>query len=370
MTKRLATGTLVLALAVASSAGCEKKKEEEPAPKPRATTAPAATAAAVEIDPSILKTFGPLPDAYPSADNPITEEKVALGRMLYYEPRLSLSHEISCNTCHDLAQFGVDPRGQKTSEGHNKKLGRRNSPTVYMAAGHFAQFWDAREPTVEAQAVRPILNPDEMAMPTEKAVITELKLKTIPGYQDAFKKAFPDEKDPITFANIGKAIGAFERKLVTPSRWDKYVQGDKTAVTDAEKAGFKKYMEVGCITCHSGPLFGGAMLQKLGSVVPWPNQEDLGRYEVTKKEEDKMMFKAPSLRNIEKTAPYYHDGSVATLEEAVKTMAKHQLGRDLSDADVTSIVTFLKTLTGEIPKDYIAKPELPKSGATTPGPSQ
>lgn len=366
----------VLSLLVVS---CEDKKplpDPRAAPDPATATTTAATAVTgggtvpdVAIDESLLPAFGALPAVMESKDNPITEDKILLGRALYYETRLSASNEISCNTCHVLTVDGADAR--KTSIGHKKQAGKRNAPTVYNAAGHFVQFWDGRAKTVEEQAKGPITNPVEMAMQDEKSVLAELR--KVKWYESQFKKVYPDAKgDPITMDNLAKAIGAFERKLVTPSRWDKFLAGDKSALTPAEKTGFKKFVETGCNTCHAGPYVGGAMYQKLGLVKPWEKQDDLGRYEVTKQDVDKMMFKVPSLRNIEKTAPYFHDGSIATLEQAVKEMAEHQLGKQLSDADVASIVAFLKALTGEIPKDYIAEykvpseiPPAPKPGPTT-----
>jgi cytochrome c peroxidase len=323
----------------------------------------------VQIDESLLPAFGALPPVMASKDNPITEDKILLGRALYYETRLSASNEISCNTCHVLTVDGADQR--KTSIGHKKQAGKRNAPTVYNAAGHFVQFWDGRAKTIEDQAKGPITNPVEMAMQDEKSVLAEIR--KVKWYAEQFKKAFPEAKgEAVTMDNLAKAIGAFERKLVTPSRWDKFLGGDKSALTAAEKNGFKKFVETGCNTCHAGPYVGGAMYQKLGLVKPWEHQEDLGRYEVTKQDVDKMMFKVPSLRNVEKTGPYFHDGSIATLEQAVKEMAEHQLGKTLSDADVTSIVAFLKAMTGEIPKDYVAEykvpseiPPAPKPGPTT-----
>jgi cytochrome c peroxidase len=363
----------------------EKKKMPDPraVPEQPATAAPApagvtgaGTTEDVQIDESLLPAFGALPAVMEAKDNPLTEEKILLGRALFYETRLSASNEISCNTCHILAVDGADAR--KTSVGHKKQTGKRNSPTVYNAAGHFVQFWDGRAKTIEDQAKGPITNPVEMAMQDEKSVLAEIR--KVKWYAEQFKKAFPEAKDdPVTMDNLAKAIGAFERKLVTPSRWDKFLGGDKNALTAAEKRGFKKFTETGCNTCHAGPYLGGAMYQKLGLVKPWDKQDDLGRYEVTKQDVDKMMFKVPSLRNVEKTAPYFHDGSTATLAEAVKEMAEHQLGKDLSDADVASIIAFLKALTGEIPKDYVAEykvpneiPPAPKPGPTTapPGPAK
>lgn len=359
----------ILSVIVASTSGCEDKKTP-PNPKAAAeesSAKPQASAGGdVTIDESLLPAFGVLPAAMESKDNPLTEDKILLGRALYYETRLSASNEISCNTCHVLTVDGADQR--KTSVGHKKQTGKRNAPTVYNAAGHFAQFWDGRAPTIEEQAKGPITNPIEMAMESDKNVLAELgKVK---WYREQFKKAFPDAKgDPITMDNLAKAIGAFERKLVTPSRWDKFLAGDKSALTPAEKAGFKKFTETGCNTCHAGVYVGGAMFQKLGLAKPWPKQDDLGRYEVTKNDADKMFFKVPSLRNVAKTAPYFHDGSVATLEEAVKNMAEYQLAKNLSDADVASIVTFLKALSGDIPKDYVAEYKVPAEIPPAPKPT-
>lgn len=319
---------------------------------------------AVEVDQAKLKMFRPLPAVIESADNPITPEKVALGRMLYYEPRLSKGQDVSCNSCHGLETYGVD--GKPVSEGHRGAEGKRNSPTVYGAAGHFSSFWDGRAANVEEQAKGPVLNPVEMAMPSGKQVAAVLT--SMPEYVEAFRKAFPEEKNPVTFDNMAKAIGAFERKLVTPSRWDRFLQGDAGALTDAEKAGFNKFMDAGCQSCHNGAYLGGSMFQKLGVVKPWENANDLGRYEVTRQESDKMVFKVPSLRDIAKTGPYYHDGSIATLDNAVKTMAECQMGRTLTSEEVASIVTWLNSLTGDIPEDYIKPPELPKSTPKTPKP--
>lgn len=360
------------ALLAASASGCDDKKNAHPNPvqaSEPATTASAPSAAGVAIDRSMLAAYGPLPKVMESKANPITEEKITLGRALFYETRLSASNEISCNTCHVLTVDGADQR--KTSTGHKKQSGKRNAPTVYNAAGHFVQFWDGRAPTVEEQAKGPITNPVEMAMQDEKSVLAELR--HVKWYQTQFKKVYPETAgDAITMDNLANAIGAFERKLVTPSRWDKFLGGEDAALTAEEKAGFQKFTDSGCNTCHSGVYLGGAMYQKLGLAKPWPKEDDLGRYEVTKQDADKMMFKVPSLRNVQKTNPYFHDGSIATLPEAVKLMGRHQLGKELSDADVTSIVAFLKSLTGEIPKDYVAEykvpgaiPPAPKPGPTT-----
>ena len=353
---RLSKASLAALLALAAC------KMPEPPQRKVADPAAAKAAVSVEIDPIRLAAFQPLPANADSTDNPGTPEKVELGRMLYFEKRLSKSQEISCNSCHGLGTFGVD--NQKTSPGHNGQLGARNSPTVFNAALHFAQFWDGRAATVEEQAKGPVLNPGEMAMPDAKRV--EAVLNSMPEYVDAFKKAFPADKKAVSFDNMAKAVGAFERKLVTPARWDKFLEGDKTVLTSAEKAGFNKFLESGCMACHMGANLGGSMYQKLGLVIPWPDQKDQGRFEVTKNDADKMMFKVPGLRNVAKTQPYYHDGSVATLPEAVKLMAKHQTGKEMSDADAASIVSFLGALTGEVPADLIKEPVLPASTAKTP----
>jgi cytochrome c peroxidase len=235
---------------------------------------------------------------------------------------------------------------------------------VYNAAGHFVQFWDGRAPDVEEQAKGPVMNPVEMAMSSDKAVVGVLK--SMPGYVDAFRQAFPADKDPVTFENMARAIGVFERRLMTPSRWDKFLNGDQAALSNAEKAGFNKFMEAGCQACHAGAYLGGEVYERLGAVKPYPDTSDVGREAVTKQESDRMVFKVPSLRNIDKTGPYFHTGKVATLAEAVKEMAEYQLGKQMTDDEIASLVTFLKTLTGEIPAEYIKPPELPKSTAKTP----
>jgi cytochrome c peroxidase len=328
------------------------------------TAATAALALAADIPAAKLKMFKPLPSALDSSSNPATPAKIELGRILYFENRISKSQKFSCNSCHMLDKFGVD--NESTSEGHKGQRGDRNSPTVYNAAGHVAQFWDGRASDVEAQAKGPVLNPVEMAMPDEKAVVAVLK--SMPEYITLFQKAFPGEKDPVTYDNMAKAIGAFERKLVTPSRWDKFLAGDQKALTDPEKAGFLKFSDAGCATCHMGALVGGNNYQKLGAVRDYPNLKDHGRAKVTKNNLEDFYFKVPSLRNIEKTGPYFHDGKVKSLEETVQLMAEYQLGKKLTAADLNSIITWLKSLTGEVPASYIQKPKLPASTAKTPKP--
>ena len=278
---------------------------------------------------------------------------VELGRTLYHEKRLSRDNSISCNSCHDTKAFGVD--GEKFSVGFNNHLTGRNSPTSFNAFMHVSQFWDGRAPTVEEQAKGPILAGGEMAMPSAEAVVK--KINGIKGYKELFEAAFPNSSPAITYDNVGKAIGAYERLFVTPSKFDKLLAGELSALNEKQKRGLKKFVTSGCVTCHTGNLLGGNIYQKLGLVKPWPNQKDQGRFAITKKEQDKMFFKVPSLRNIEKTGPYFHDGSSEKLSEAVEVMARHQLGREFSKEEISDIVAFLKTLTGKLNPSIAAYPE-------------
>jgi cytochrome c peroxidase len=346
----------VLICIAAGLAACGKPADQVVAP-------PAATIDVAALQAQAAALFQTLPAEMTSDRHPVTEERITLGRMLYYETRLSKNQDISCNTCHDLAKYGVD--GQPTSSGHKGQRGGRNSPTVYNAALHLAQFWDGRAADVEEQAKGPVLNPIEMGMPDAGQVVKVLK--SIPGYVDAFKAAFPDDADPVTYDNAAAAIGAFERRLVTPAPFDRLITGDAAALTPEQLAGFKTFVETGCATCHNGAAAGGGMYQKLGLVKPYETA-DTGRAEVTGSEADKLFFKVPSLRNITETGPYFHDGSVATLDQAIRLMAEHQLGRTLSDEQVAGISTFLGSLKGEIPADYITPPALPVSGPQTPKP--
>jgi len=301
----------------------------------------------------LLPVFGkPLKAAKLPKDG-LARAQVELGRILYHEKRLSRDNSISCNSCHDTVGFGVD--GEKFSVGFQNHLTGRNSPTSMNAFMHIAQFWDGRAPTVEEQAKGPILAGGEMAMPSAEAVVQ--KLGKIDGYEELFKKAFPKSNPAITYDNVGKAIGAYERLFVTPGRFDKLLAGKAEALKEKEINGLKKFVTVGCVSCHTGNLLGGNTYQKLGVQKPWPNQKDQGRFDLTKKEADKMFFKVPSLRNIAKTGPYFHDGSSDKLDDAVMRMARHQLGKELSKEDQEDIVAFLKSLTGRLPKVVAAPPK-------------
>ncbi len=288
---------------------------------------------------AIKQFFEPLPVSI--IDEEENAALIKLGKKLYLDPRLSVNDQISCNSCHGLDNFGVD--NEPTSPGHEGKRGGRNSPTTMNAALHIAQFWDGRAKDVEEQALGPILNPVEMGMPSEAAVID--KLKGIDEYQALFADAFKEEDDPFVYTNVGKAIGAFERTLLTPSRFDDFLKGDEDALNLDEKRGLKKFIRAGCATCHNGVAIGGNSYKKIGLVEPYETT-DMGRFVVTNIESDKKAFKVPSLRNITKTGPYFHDGSVATLDEAIYLMAKHQLGKKVGPAFVKDVKAFLGTLTG------------------------
>ncbi|ANQ47427.1 c-type cytochrome [Flammeovirga sp. MY04] len=300
-------------------------------------------------------------------DNPLNDAKVKLGQMLYHDTRLSNDGNISCNSCHNLATFGVD--NLPTSPGDTQVNGERNSPTVYNAAFDFVQFWDGRAADVEEQALGPILNPVEHAMKDEKQVVS--RLSEVAEYVKLFKEAFPNEKKPLTFNNVGKAIGAFERTLVFPSRFDRFMEKETSSflLTAKEAQGLRDFQEAGCTTCHAGNQLGAQMYQKFGlygdywtmtgSKLLASGHYDEGRKDATGNESDKYFFKVPSLRNITKTAPYFHDGSVAKLEDAIKIMAKLQSNKDLNEEQVSNIAAFLKSLESKIPEDITKAPVLP-----------
>jgi cytochrome c peroxidase len=298
--------------------------------------------------------FKPLPEEAVNPDNPLTPVKIELGKALYYDTRLSKDGNISCDSCHDLAIFGVD--NLPTSPGDTGELGGRNSPTVLNAALHGSQFWDGRAKDVEEQAGMPILNPVEMAIPSEEFLVSRLAADA--DYQKLFEEAFPGEDTALTYKNIAKALAAFERTLLTPSRFDSYLEGDREALTVEEKAGLQFFIANGCSTCHNGVNIGAYSFQKFGLQGDYwehtlSEKIDEGRYVVTNDEADKFVFRVASLRNIEKTAPYFHDGSVETLDEAVRVMFKVQLGRELTDEEAASVVAFLESMTGEVPKEAL-----------------
>jgi cytochrome c peroxidase len=311
--------------------------------------------------------FKPIPNGAPALpDNAATPAKVALGKMLYFEPRLSQSHSISCNSCHMVGMGGVDL--QETSLGHRWQHGGRNAPTVYNAVFDIAQFWDGRAKDLEQQAGGPLVNPVEMDMTKEHVVE---QLKGIPGYAAVFVKAFPGAADSITFDNVSKAIAVFEATLITPNApFDRYLKGNEKALDTKQKQGLAVFITKGCSACHNGINVGGGMYAPFG-VVERPGADilplaDKGRFAVTKTASDEYVFRVPQLRNIALTAPYFHTGKVWDLRQAVAVMGSSQLGTTLSDDEVIQIVTFLGALTGDQPK--VTLPILPPSVVTTPRP--
>jgi len=288
--------------------------------------------------------------------------KVELGKKLFFEPRLSKSGFLSCNSCHNLATGGAD--NLPSSIGHKWQLGPINSPTVLNAKFNLAQFWDGRAKDLKDQAGGPIANPGEMASTHEAAVTV---LQSIPEYTASFNKVYGVDK--IGIEQVTDAIAAFEETLVTPnSRFDKWLLGDDGAISEPEMAGYTLFKTKGCVACHNGVGVGGGSYQKFGVVKPYKDTETLGRYNVTKEEKDKYFFKVPLLRNIELTAPYFHDASTWDLSETVDVMAEYQLGIKLTEAENQKIVAFLKTLTGEQPA--IVYPILPPSTVNTPKPNR
>ncbi len=311
--------------------------------------------------------FKPIPEKTPALQgNPATKAKIELGKKLFFDPRLSSSFLISCNSCHNVGLGGCDL--QETSTGHGWHKGPRNAPTVLNSVFNIAQFWDGRAADLKAQAKGPVQAAVEMNNKPEHVVST---LESIHGYPPLFREAFPEDKNPVTFDNMARAIEVFEATLITPdARFDRYLKGDRKALSVKEEKGLRLFMDKGCSACHSGVNVGG------GGYFPFGVKEglsaevrptaDLGRYKVTSTEADKYVFKAPTLRNIDLTPPYFHSGKVWQLKEAVRVMGSAQLGISLNGPEVESIVTFLHTLTGQQPKvDY---PILPPNSDTTPQP--
>lgn len=311
--------------------------------------------------------FKPIPASPPEKEgNAITPEKIELGKMLFFDPRLSASDLISCNTCHNLGTGGVDL--QETSVGHAWQKGPRNAPTVLNSVFNVAQFWDGRAKDLAEQAKGPMQATVEMSSTPENVV---RKLRSMPAYADYFKTSFPGEADPITFDNAVKAIEAFESTLLTPdSPFDKYLGGDGTALTDSQKQGLELFMSKGCASCHNGINVGGGGYFPFG-LVEKPTDEvrppgDKGRFAVTETKSDEYVFKVPTLRNIELTPPYFHSGKVWDLKEAVVVMGTAQLGTKLTDEEAEKITDFLRSLTGKQPE--VVFPILPPVGPDTPRP--
>jgi cytochrome c peroxidase len=316
----------------------------------------------------------PLPTKVPvPADNPMTPGKIELGKKLYFDPRLSMDGTVSCNSCHNVMSDGAD--GRPIGAGIHGQRGGRGSPTVWNSAFNTVQFWDGRAKTLEDQAKGPLTNSREMGMTSHDLVVD--RIRQIPGYIAEFKKVFPKDKEPVIIDNVAKAIATYERTLITPnSPFDKYIRGNKKAMSTQQIRGMKLIEEIGCTACHTGDNFNGEGLKMgEGNYRPFPQipgskfdkmydlTTDLGRFEVTKNPEDKNLWRVPTWRNVALTAPYFHNGKVKTLEEAVRVMAKVQLDNDLKDEQVADIVAFLNALTGEFPKQTM--PMLPPTPGTT-----
>lgn len=314
-----------------------------------------------------LEIFKPLPSTVPQIkDNRVTDEKIALGKMLFFDPRLSASGVFSCNSCHNLSTGGDD--NLETSIGHGWQRGPRNSPTVFNSVLNEAQFWDGRASDLKAQAKGPIQAGVEMANTPDNVVKT---LKSMPGYVSAFDKAFPGEKNTVTFDNMARAIEAYEATLITPAPFDAWLNGDDEALTADQKKGLALFMDKGCSACHSGVNVGGHGYYPFG-VVERPGAEilpenDKGRFVVTKTADDEYVYRAAPLRNVALTRPYFHSGKVWDLGQAVAIMGSSQLGEELNDKDVKLIVAFLDSLTGKLPP--VTLPVLPPETAATPKPT-
>ena len=327
----------------------------------------AGSATANDLQERATGMFKPIPQYPPVSDgDEMTEAKIELGKMLFFEPRLSASHLISCNTCHNVGMGGHDYL--PVSIGHGWQKGPRNSPTVFNAVFNAAQFWDGRAADLAEQAKGPVEASVEMSSTPERV---EATLNSMPAYVERFRQAFPGQEDPVSFDNMAIAIEAYEATLITPDApFDQYLRGDIGALNEQEKQGLELFMNKGCAACHAGINLGGQAYYPFGLVTK-PGADilpvgDKGRFEVTETASDEYVFRASPLRNIELTAPYFHSGVVWSLEEAVAVMGTAQLGTELDSDEVTSITAFLKTLTGKIPT--VQYPELPPSTDSTPRP--
>ena len=327
------------------------------------------TAAAAE-DAALLKQaheiLQPLPQDLASTEFPITRERVELGRSLFFDPRLTIDGNMSCSSCHQPALYGTDARPRAI--GVQQRPHPRNAPTVLNVGQLNIIHWRGDRDGLEDQVAKAATSPITSGQPDEKAVID--RLSRITGYAPLFRAAFPSNPQPATLENIAKAVGAYERTLLTPSPFDAYLDGNQEALPPAARAGLAMFINTGCVTCHNGVGVGGGMYQKFGVVedywkVTGSDPTDKGRADVTKDPADLYVFRVASLRNVAMTPPYFHDGSVATLPEAVKVMARVQLGVTLSDADTRDIVAFLESLTGDLPANFATAPVLP-SGAVAP----
>jgi cytochrome c peroxidase len=361
------TSVAVGLVALAVMAACEEKKTR-PAPTPGPAVSGESPAASSKpsggipkFDPEQTRLFQPIPEG---VEKPTLDDATKLGQMLFWDTRLSASGKIACVTCHDFSKAGADGLAKPAvAGGPGADSGAetpRNTPTVVNCGGSFAQGWDGRASTPEEFATLHTLDPSILGIADEKKLVAILS--GIPAYAAAFKKAFPDATPSISGETYGNAVGGFTKKLFARARWDKFLGGDKSAVTTEELSGFAMFVEAGCTSCHQGKYIGATQLQKLGMAKPWPPPAgaDPGRFSFSKQEMDRGMWKVPSLRNVTRTGPYLHDGSIATLAEISKLMARHQVGKEINDEQAGAIAKFLGTLEGDPPKVLTEKPTLPK----------
>jgi cytochrome c peroxidase len=343
---RLFTASIVVALAVSNSA---------------------VTADDAALLKQAQEIFRPLPRDMGTPEFPVTKERAHLGRLLFFDPRLSVDANVSCATCHQPSLYGSDALPK--SIGVRQRIQARNAPSVLNLALSFANNWRGDRENVEDQAVKALVAPGSSGQPDEKAVIDQLE--RIVGYAPLFEAAFPSYPHPMTVENIAKAIGSWERTLVTPSPFDSYLAGNINAMSPTARTGLQKFITIGCAACHNGVGVGGGMFQKFGVVETYWTATgslavDQGRADVTKNPADQYVFKVPILRNVAMTAPYFHDGSVVTLPEAVRIMARVQLGATLNDTDTHDIVAFLESLRGDLPADFATAPVLPAGTVAKP----
>lgn len=310
--------------------------------------------------------FKPLPVDAGTTERPLTPERVELGKLLFFENRVSTDGHVSCAACHLPSYYGTDAMPQ--AMGNQGKVLPRNTPTVFNTALQFVQHYGGNRVDVEEQAVKALSS--KLAYGNANLAEAEKRLRAITAYRPMFERAFPGDADPVTVGNWGLAIGAYERTLLTPAPFDRYLGGDQAALSAKAKQGLDKFMSFGCSGCHNGVTVGGQMYQKFGITQDYWNLtgskeielfkgRDKGRFQDTRNEADAFIFKVQQLRNVAVTPPYFHDGSVAELGDAVRIMAKLQLGRDLSGADVADLIAFLESLTGEVPAQFASVPNLP-----------
>jgi cytochrome c peroxidase len=361
MRTRKRPSKIAIAIVVASLGlvGCET--DHAPAPGGAAARPSPMSAADSTLVAQARALFKPLPKPVASPGSKVATQQIALGRALFFDPRVSLDGTVSCSRCHQPALYGTD--GLALPIGVQSRVNPRNAPTVLNAALQFVEHWRGDRASVEDQATKALIGPPSFGLPDYATAIARLEAL---GYEAPFRNAFPTDSQPLTVDNWGKAIGAYERTLLTPSPFDGFLEGESGALDGRAKAGLRKFIGFGCGGCHNGVGVGGGLYQKFGLVRDYwtatgSTRIDKGRADVTHNPADLYVFKVPSLRNVAMTPPYFHDGSVATLAGAVRVMGEVQLGRELIPADVDDLVAFLRSLTGPMPEQFAQAPVLTPS---------